>query len=94
MIVVKDLHSFEEPTYEALTKALRAVDVETFRGPKEVEGATLFFVGPTDNALDKVVKAIQVGKITNTDKLRDTVKVELPTSLKEPPSTAEAPKAK
>jgi hypothetical protein len=94
MIVVKGLHSFEEPTYEALTKALRAVDLETFRGPKEVEGSTLFFVGPTDNVLDKVVKAIQVGKIADTDKLRDIVKVELPTSLKEPPSTAEAPKAK
>ncbi len=90
MVVVKGFHTFDEPTYETLTKSLRAINLDTFRGPLEVEGSTLFFVGPTDNVLDKVVKSIQVGKVTDTDKLRDIVKVELPTSVKDTSSTAEA----
>ncbi len=90
MVVVKGFHTFDEPTYETLTKGLRAINLDTFRGPLEVEGSTLFFVGPTDHVLHQVVKSIQVGKVTDTDKLRDIVKVELPTSVKDTSSTAEA----
>ncbi len=90
MVVVNGLHSFEEPTYVELTKSLRAVSSGTIRGPLEVDGSTYFFIGPIDSSFDQTVKAIQVGKIVGQDKLRDTVTVELPTSLKEESSTADA----
>ena len=90
MVVVKGLHSFEEPTYVELTKSLRAVSIGTFRGPLEVDGSTYFFIGPVDSSFDHTVKAIQVGKIVGQDKSRDSVTVELPTSLKEESSTADA----
>jgi hypothetical protein len=90
MVVVKGLHSFDEPTYRDLTKSLRAIVPEAFRGPLEVEGSTLFFIGPGDSIFDRTLKAIEVGKMVGKDKLRDTVTVELPTSLKDESSTAEA----
>jgi hypothetical protein len=90
MVVVKGLHSFEEPTYVELTKSLRAVSPGTMRGPLEVEGSTYFFIGPVDSNFDQTIKAIQVGKIVGQDKSRDSVTVELPTSLKEESSTADA----
>jgi hypothetical protein len=89
MVVVKGIHTFDEPTYHDLTKSLRAISPAAFRGPIEADGSTLFFVGPADTTLDGVVQAIQVGKIVGKDKLRNTVTVELPTSAKEE-STAEA----
>jgi hypothetical protein len=90
MVIVKGLHTFDEPTYQDLTKSLRAIPGEDFRGPLEVEGSTLFFIGPTDSVFDKTVEAIKVGKIVAQDKLRETVTVELPTSLKDEKATAEA----
>jgi hypothetical protein len=47
-------------------------------------------IGPSDAIFDKTVEAIKVGKIVGKDKLRDTVTVELPTSLKDEKTTAEA----
>jgi hypothetical protein len=93
MVVVKGLHSFDEPTYHDLTKAIRAISPEMFRGPMEAEGSTLFFVGPVDGAFQKTLEAIKVGKIAGQDKLRDTVTVELATSLKDEKTTAEAAKS-
>ncbi len=90
MVIVKGLHSFEEPTYAELTKSLRTLSPATFRGPLELEGATLFFIGPADSIFDRTVKAIQVGKIVEQDKPKDTVTVELPTSLKDESTTADA----
>jgi hypothetical protein len=90
MVVVKGLHSPDEPTYASLVKALHTVAPQSFRGPLEIEGSTLFFIGPAESVFDRTVKVIEVGKITNQDKLRDTVTVELPTSLKEESSTADA----
>jgi len=90
MVVVKGLHSIEEPTFAELAKSLRTLSASTLRGPIDIEGSTLFFVGPADSIFDRTVKAIQVGKIVGKDKLRDTVTVELPTSLKEDSSTADA----
>jgi len=90
LVVVKGLHTFDESTYHDLTKSLRAVNPDTFRGPLEADGSTLFFLGPAEGILDKTVDAIKVGKIVDKDKLRDTVTVELATSLKEEKSTAEA----
>jgi hypothetical protein len=90
LVVVKGMHSFDEPTYRDLTKSLRDIAPDKFRGPLEVEGSTLFFIGPADSIFDQTLKAIQVGKIVGNDKLRDTVTVELPTSLKDESSTAEA----
>ena len=90
MVVVKGLHSFEEPTFAELSKSLRMLATSTLRGPMDIEGSTLFFVGPADSIFEQTVKAIQVGKIIAQDKLRDTVTVELPTSLKEESSTADA----
>jgi hypothetical protein len=90
MVVVKGFHTFDEPTYNELTKKLRAIAPDTFRGPLEVEGSTLFFVGPIDGALDRVLKATEGTKIAATDKLRDTVTIELATSVKDESSTAEA----
>ena len=89
MVVVKGLHSIEEPTFAELAKSLRTLSASTLRGPMDIEGSTLFFVGPADSMFEQTVKAIQVGKIAQ-DKLRDTVTVELPTSLKEESSTADA----
>ncbi|HXY34692.1 MAG TPA: hypothetical protein VEI07_10725, partial [Planctomycetaceae bacterium] len=81
---------FEEPTYHDLTKSLRAINPDKFRGPIEAEGSTLFFIGPDEGVFDKTLEAIKVGKIASKDKLRDTVTVELPTSLKDEKATAEA----
>jgi len=90
LVIVKGLHTFEEPTYHDLTKSLRAVAPEHFFGPQELEGSTVFLIGPIDGVFEKTVEAIKVGKIVSKDKLRDTVTVELPTSLKEEKTTAEA----
>jgi len=90
MVIVKGLHSFDEPTYHDLTKSLRAITPDKFRGPHEAEGSTLFFIGPDEAIFDKTLEAIKVGKIASKDKLRDTVTVELPTSLKDEKTTAEA----
>jgi hypothetical protein len=89
IVIVKGLHSFDETTYSALAKSLRAASPETILPPNEVAGDTLFVIGPGP-AFDTVVQAIQVGKIVAKDKLRDTVTVELPTSLNEEKSTADA----
>jgi hypothetical protein len=90
MVVVKGFHTFDEPTYHDLTKSLRAVSPDMFRGPTEAEGSTLFFIGPGDGIFERTIEAIKVGKIVGKDKLRDTVTVELPTSLKDEKTTAEA----
>jgi hypothetical protein len=90
LVIVKGLHSFDEPTYHDLTKSLRAVAPMHFVGPQEIEGSTVFFIGPVDGVFEKTIDAIKVGKIVSKDKLRDTVTVELPTSLKEEKTTAEA----
>jgi hypothetical protein len=90
MIVVKGLHAMDEPTYHDLTKSLRALDPDQFRGPMEIEGSSVFFVGPIDAVYDKTLQAIKVGNIVSKDKLRDTVVVELPTSVKDEKTTAEA----
>jgi hypothetical protein len=89
MVVIKGIHTYAEPTYKDLTESVRATSPDTFRGPLEVDGMTLLFSGP-GSTFDGVVKSIKVGKIVSTDKLRDTVTVELATSLKEQNSTAEA----
>ena len=90
MVIVKGLHTFDEPTYHDLTKSLRAITPDKFRGPLEIEGSTLFIIGPDEAIFDKTLEAIKVGKIASKDKLRDTVSVELPTSLKDEKTTAEA----
>jgi hypothetical protein len=90
MVIVKGLHSFDEPTYHDLTKSLRTVAPEHFVGPQEIEGSTVFLIGPVDGVFEKTIEAINVGKIASKDKLRDTVTVELPTSLKDEKTTAEA----
>jgi hypothetical protein len=89
MVIVKGLHSFDEPTYRDLTKSLRASSPDTFLGPNEMAGDTLFCVGPGPT-LDVVAQAAQAGKIVAKDKVRDTLTIELPTSLKEEKSTADA----
>ena len=63
MVVVKGLHSIEEPTFAELAKSLRTLSASTLRGPMDIEGSTLFFVGPADSMFEQTVKAIQVGKI-------------------------------
>ena len=72
------------PVAELLRPYLEAV------GPHEAEGSTLFFIGPDEAVFDKTLEAVKVGKIASKDKLRDTVTVELPTSLKDEKTTAEA----
>jgi hypothetical protein len=90
LVIVKGYHTFDEPTYHELTNNLRAIAPDTFRGPIELEGSTLFFVGPIDGAFDRVLKAAEGSKIAAKDKLRDTVTIELATSVKDESSTAEA----
>jgi hypothetical protein len=90
LVIIKGLHTFDEPTYQELTKALRAIAPDTFRGPLELEGSTLFFVGPIDGAYDRVLKAAEGTKIAAKDKLRATVTIELATSTKDESSRADA----